>query len=157
MTDLIAVYQRLSRLPGGKRLFSLMVARQAPYFRTIRPTIEALSPGHCEVSMPKRRAVHNHIGTVHAIACCNLCEVAAGLMIEASLPRALRWIPKGMTVRYLKKAETDLHATVSLPMAELAQPGDRVLPVVVRDRRGQIVVEADITMYVSARPSPSST
>jgi acyl-coenzyme A thioesterase PaaI-like protein len=153
--NVLALYERFARLPGGRRLFSFIVSRKAPYFATIRPLIEELREGHCRVSMRKRRAVHNHIGTVHAIACCNLCEIAAGTMIEASLPRHLRWIPKGMTVRYLRKAETDLHAVVELPMAVLSRPGDVVMPVQVRDRTGQVVVEADITMYVSERPARS--
>jgi acyl-coenzyme A thioesterase PaaI-like protein len=151
--NLLALYARFAAYPGGRRLFSFIVSRKAPYFATIRPLIEELREGYCRVSMRKRRAVHNHIGTVHAIACCNLCEIAAGTMIEASLPRHLRWIPRGMTVRYLKKAETDLHAIVEVAPAVLATPGDVLMPVKVYDRQGQVVVEADISMYVSARPA----
>lgn len=151
--NLLNLYTRFAAVPGGKRLFSLAVSRKAPYFATIRPLIEDLRVGHIAVSMRKRRAVHNHIGTVHAIAVCNLCEVAAGTLIEATLPAELRWIPKGMTVRYLKKCETDLRATIDIDLAVMSTPGDVVMPVKVRDQRDQLVVEADITMYVSARPS----
>ncbi len=61
-----------------------------------------------------------------------------------------------MTVRYLKKAETDLVATAEVPPVAPAFSGDVIVPVKVRDRRGDTVMEADITMYVSskkARPS----
>jgi len=150
--NLLTTYHRLAALPGGKRLFSAAVSRKAPYFATIRPMIEALQEGHIQVSMKKRRSVQNHIGTVHAIACCNLCEVAAGTLIEATLPRHLRWIPKSMTVRYLKKAETDMTATIDIEMAVMSQPGDVIMPVKVRDANGVIVVEADINMYVSLKP-----
>jgi acyl-coenzyme A thioesterase PaaI-like protein len=151
--NVLALYQRFARLPAGRRLFSLALCRQAPYFATIRPLIEQLEPGRIRVSMKKRRAVHNHIGTVHAIACCNLAEVAAGTLIEATLPRHLRWIPKGMTVRYLRKAGSDLHATVELPVSAFETPGDLVMPVKIGDVNGEIVVEADITMYISPRPA----
>ena len=60
--------------------------------------------------MTKRRAVTNHIGTVHAIAMCNLAELAAGTMTEISIPPSMRWLPKGMAVEYLKKAESDVEA-----------------------------------------------
>lgn len=143
----------MSRLPGGTRLFSAAVSLKAPYFATIRPLIETLEVGHIGVSMKKRRSVQNHIGTVHAIACCNLCEVAAGTLIEATLPTHLRWIPKGMTVRYLKKAETDLTATIDIDPAALNTVGDVIMPVKVTDRHGVVVVEADINMYVSQKPS----
>lgn len=154
--NLLTTYRRLAALPGGKRLFSAAVSRKAPYFATIKPVIEDLREGHIEVSMVKRRSVQNHIGTVHAIACCNLCEVAAGTLIEATLPRHLRWIPKGMTVRYLKKAETDLTASIDIDMAAMSAVGDVIMPVQVKDSRGVVVVEADINMYVSHKPNKAT-
>ena len=152
MANLIRIFSLLKKRPFGRQLFSRAVTLRAPYFGTIHPLIEDLARGRCEVSIRNRRAVHNHIGTVHAIAMCNMCEIAAGVMIEASLQPALRWIPKGMTVRYLKKAETDLTALCEAPI-EFADDfrGDVVLPVKVRDRGGTVVMEADITMYVSPR------
>jgi acyl-coenzyme A thioesterase PaaI-like protein len=132
------------------------VAWVAPYFASIAPQITALEPGRCEVRIRNRRAVRNHIGTVHAIAMCNMCELAAGLAIEVTLEPTLRWIPRGMTVHYLKKAETDLVATAEVPPVTPAFTGDVVVPVKVRDRRGDIVMEADITMYVSSKKAPPS-
>ena len=62
------LFQSFSRYPLGKQLFSRAVTRRAPYFASVSPLIEELRPGRCEVRVRKRRAVHNHIGTVHAIA-----------------------------------------------------------------------------------------
>jgi acyl-coenzyme A thioesterase PaaI-like protein len=146
------LFQRAQRFPLGDRLFSWMVTRRAPYFASIRPRFLRLEPGHCEVAMRNRRAVHNHMGTVNAIAMCALCEVAAGAMMESSVPRNLRWIPRGMTVRYLDKADTDLVVTVTLPRPpEEGETADIVLPARVRNTHGEVVMEADITMYVSPR------
>ena len=146
------LFQSFSRYPLGARLFSRAVTTRAPYFASIAPLVEELRPGRCVVTIGNRRAVRNHIGTVHAIAMCNMCELAAGLMIDSSLPRGLCWIPRGMTVRYLKKAETDLSATVEADCAFAADfRGDVVLPVRVRDTAGQVVMEADISMYVSPK------
>jgi acyl-coenzyme A thioesterase PaaI-like protein len=144
------LFAAFSKVPVlGPRLFSRAVSMIAPYFATVGPRFVVLEPGRCEVAMKNRRAVHNHLGTVHAIAMCNLCEVAAGTMIEATLPRSLRWIPRGMTVRYLKKAETDLVARTHMETPADDFVGDLVLPVQVFDTRGQVVMEADISMYVS--------
>jgi Domain of unknown function (DUF4442) len=38
--------------------------------------------------------VYNHLHTVHAIASCNAAEVAMGMLMEATVPRSHRWIPK---------------------------------------------------------------
>ncbi|MBT8091556.1 MAG: DUF4442 domain-containing protein, partial [Gammaproteobacteria bacterium] len=83
----LSMWRRFSGWPGGKWLFSRMVCWKAPYFATIRPRFQTLGPGFCVVTMKKRRAVRNHIGTVHAIAMCNLAEIVAGTMTEASVPR----------------------------------------------------------------------
>lgn len=44
---------------------------------------------------------------------CNMAELAGGTMTEVTVPSTHRWIPKGMTVEYLKKAETDLIAVAT--------------------------------------------
>lgn len=150
----LTLYQRLAGQPFGKRLFSLAVTWKAPYFRTIRPVFVDLAPGRGEVRARNRRAVHNHIGTFHAIACCNLAEIAAGTTMEVTLPATHRWIPKSMTVGYLARAETDLRAVAVVPgLSELADDESRevVVPVDVLDTRGRTVVHADITMWVSPR------
>ena len=94
----------------GKRVFSLAFAQKAPYFATIRPRFTVLEPNRAELVIPKRRGVHNHIGTVHAIALCNGLEAAMGALAEVTIPADKRWIPKGMTVEYLAKAKTDVRA-----------------------------------------------
>ncbi|HEX4896585.1 MAG TPA: hotdog fold domain-containing protein [Solimonas sp.] len=146
------LFARARRYPLGARLFSLAVCRRAPYFGSISPLFRELRPGHAEVFIRNRRALHNHLGTVNAIAMCAMCELAAGTMLESSLPRGMRWIPRGMTVRYLKKAETDLLATASLPRALGPEDrGDLIVPVMVRNAAGEVVMEADITMYLSMK------
>lgn len=150
----LALWQRLNTKPGGKWLFARGVCRRAPYFSTIRPRIEALETGRCVVTSRKRRSVENHIGTFHAIAMCNMAELAGGLAAEATVPTTHRWIPQGMEVDYVAKAETDLTATcvVDLP----ATWDDRQTlstPVDITDTSGQIVFRARIRMYVSKKPA----
>lgn len=146
------MFEKASRYPLGRHLFSRAVTFKAPYFASISPLFLELKPGLARVGMKNRRKVHNHLGTVNAIAMCSLCELAAGTMVDSSVPRGLRWIPRGMTVRYLKKADTDLEVTVEMPhpVADGFQ-GDIVVPARVRNRADEVVMEADITMYISPR------
>ncbi len=88
---------------------------------------------------------------MHALAIGNLCQLAAGTLIEASLPKYLRWIPKGMTINYLKKATTDLRAVCEIDSPEQLQPGDLGMHVNVYDRNDVIVLSAVITTWLSAR------
>ena len=143
----------MSSLPLGKRLFSLMYARKAPYFRTVRPLVREVRPNHVELTIANRKAVHNHIGTVHAIAVCNGLEAAMGLLAEATIPSHRRWLPKGLEVAYLAKSTTDLLCIAETDPADWAQLGD--VPVRVRAVRtdGTVVVDGIITIYVSERPA----
>ncbi len=153
-SSVLRLYRRLAALPAGRWLFSQAVCFQAPYFGTISPRFVELGPGHCEVRMRKRRGVQNHLGTVHAIAMANLCELAAGTMTEVSVPPGMRWIPKGMTIEYLRKATTGLRAVCrleQLPTAGVA--ADLPVTVNVLDEANEAVVRAVITMWVSPRRS----
>jgi acyl-coenzyme A thioesterase PaaI-like protein len=104
------------------------------------------------VFVRKRRRVTNHIGTVHAIAMANACEMAAGTLTEAATPRSSRWIPRGMTIEYRRKAVSDVRAVAWLnEPIEVDRAYDVMVPVDVVDDAGNVVVHADIAMYVSPR------
>lgn len=154
----LALYNKCVTKPMGKKIFSKLLCMKAPYFGSIKPLFEELRPGYCEVSLKKRRAVTNHIGTVHAIAMCNACELAGGVMTDVSIPKNMRWIPKGMTVRYLQKAETDLRAVAKIPSEHTwSDVGhDFVTTVDVIDTNDQVVMQADITMWVSPKEKKTS-
>lgn len=151
MNRVLSLWNKMRELPMGTWLFSRFICWKAPYFGTIAPQFEELAPGHCRVRMKKRRAVQNHIGTVHAIAACNLAELAAGTMVEASLPSSMRWLPRGMTVRYLKTCLTDMTAEATATGLTEGPARDVVVAVDMKDANGNVVVHADITMYVSPR------
>ena len=82
----------------------------------------------------------------------NLAELAAGTMMEASIPADQRWIPRGMTIEYLARAETEVTATAILPDVEFGPAQDVLVGVTVRDNNGIEVSRASIPMYVSPRP-----
>jgi len=148
----LKIWQKCAALPAGQWLFARILCAKAPYFSTIRPRITQLDAQTCEVRLKKRRAVQNHIGTVHAIAMCNMAELAGGLLTEAALPPTHRWIPKAMSVDYLAKAETDLVARARFDTTP-AFGAAAELPVTVEilDARQQTVLRARIAMWVSPK------
>ncbi len=148
----LRLFRRLGGSPSGRWLFSKLICRRAPYFASIAPRIELLEPGRCIVQIRDRRAVRNHIGTVHAIALCNMAELAGGLATDATIPDAMRWIPKGMSVRYLAKARGTMTATATVAsIADAAVAQELQAHVEVRDLGNTVVFEADIAMWVSPR------
>ncbi|MBF7071816.1 DUF4442 domain-containing protein [Glaciecola sp. MH2013] len=148
---LLKLQDKVLKYPFGKKIFSRMFASQAPYFKSIKPHIVTLEENFCQVLIPKRKAVHNHIGTVHAIAICNGLEMAMGAMTEASLPKHLRWLPKGMDVNYLAKSTTDITCEAKIDPAKW-QEGDVSVEVRALDSKGTVVVDGEIRLWVSLKP-----
>ena len=152
-TQALRLWRRLGRGAAGRWLFSRIVCFRAPYFGSISPRVLRLEPGLCEAELRQRWRVQNHIGTVHAIALCNLAELCAGLVTDVSIPADMRWIPQDMTVRYLKKAKGRITASAK-PATELPSadaPYAATIAVALKDDDGQLVSSADIHMWLSPR------
>lgn len=103
-------WRRFAALPGGKRLFSLVLGRYVPYTGSIGARIQQLEPGLCVATLRDRRCVRNHLGSIHAMALANLGEMVTGLALMNSLPDRARGILTGFSVDYLKKARGRLTA-----------------------------------------------
>jgi acyl-coenzyme A thioesterase PaaI-like protein len=148
----LSTYLKLSKLPYGKKLFSMVVSRVAPYFATISPTITELVPNQCTCMIKKKKKVFNHIKTVHVIAICNGLEMAMGVMAEASIPKNLRWIPKGMTVDYTAKAGSDIRCVASVNQDDW-QVGDMFVNITAYDENNVVVVKGTIKLWISDKPA----
>ncbi|QNF93104.1 MULTISPECIES: hotdog fold domain-containing protein [Janibacter] len=148
------LYQRITSLPAGKRIFSLLYAVKAPYFATVRPQVREVRAHHAELSIRNRKRVHNHIGTLHAIAVCNGLEAAMGLLAEATCPSDHRWLPRGLQVSYLAKSTTDLLCVAETDPEQWTGEAPYDVDIRVKAVRtdGVVVVEGVIPVYVTAKP-----
>ena len=151
--DILKLYRRLEDKPAGKWLFSKLVCWKAPYFGSIAPRIVDLSAERGVARIAHRRRVSNHIGTVHAIALCNLAEFVGGLACDAGTPAGMRWIPKGMQVEYLKKAMGTMTAVATPAFAPRVAEAGYALPydISVTDPQGVEVFRARIDMWLSPK------
>lgn len=148
MPSTLDIYNKITPLPQGRRLFSFLFARKAPYFASVHPRVEEMKPNLGQVVIPKRRSVQNHIGTVHAIAACNGLEAAMGLLAEATCPADMRWLPKGMDVKYLAKSNTDLTCIAETTEADWAAAPDVPVRVKAVTTDGTVTVEGTIHLWV---------
>jgi len=148
----LKLFRLLGSTAAGRWTFTRLICFKAPYFASISPLIDDLAPGRCVVVLRDRRRVRNHIGTVHAIAMCNAAELAGGLATDVSIAPNQRWIPKGMSVRYLRKAKGTLTATALVAVPPADAPAQEAHTFVeVRDAANELVFDADIAMWISPR------
>ena len=149
-----AWWERLAPLPGGKRLFSWLLWWLVPYTGSVRPHVLELRPGYAKVRMADRRAVHNHLRSIHAVALANLAEVTSGLAVTIGLPASARGIPTTLSITYLKKARGPLTAEARCAIPDASREAEHDFESVISDAAGQVVARATVRWRIG--PSPAA-
>jgi len=138
----------LSRLPGGRHLFSRLAGRMAPYTGSIGATVVELRPGYAEVEMRDRRSVRNHLDCIHAVALVNLAELCGNVALFYALPDGARFIVSGLSIEYLKKARGTITAVSECPIPAPGVRAEYKVPVSLRDASGTEVARATLRSLV---------
>jgi uncharacterized protein (TIGR00369 family) len=145
-------WDKLRPIPGGSRLFSRLVGMMAPYTGTIDAHVVDLRAGFAEVRLRDRRAVRNHLGSVHAVALANLAELTGNVALAYGLPDDGRFIVAKMTIEYLKKARGTLRGQCEAPVPETSERREYEVPVEILDESGDVVVRAILHSLVGPKP-----
>ena len=150
MANFLSSYQKVTKYPFGKFFFNKGIGFVSPFFGKLKPHVIDLKPAFCVVEIQDRHGLRNHIGTINAGAMCSLAELTAGMAVDAAIPSRFRWLPKGMSVSYVKKAKGTLRAQCEFD-SKLLKQGDVVIPLKIRDKENDTVFTANITFYISEK------
>lgn len=151
-TKIRTLWSRLEPLPGGRRLFGFALGRIAPYSGSIHPEVLELRSGYARLVMRDRRAIRNHLGSIHAVALMNLAELTSGLALNYSLPSHGRAILLGLSIEFLKKARGRLTAEASAPVPHAVEREEVELTTTILDASGDLVARAHARWLVGPRP-----
>ena len=132
----------------GRWLFSRALGRFAPYSGSIGARVEALEPGRSLLTMRDRRAVRNHLKSVHAAALMNLIELSGSLAVIGALPPDTRMIPVRVETDFVKKARGLLTAEARFELPDGGGPAEAPATVLVRDEAGDEVARGRVTVLV---------
>ena len=135
-------WSTLGKWPLGHWLFGKLIGITVPYAASIDARVEVLEPGHARVRLHDRRAVRNHLRSIHAAALAHLAEMTANLALSTRQPSDARWIVTGMETRLLKKARGPIRAETTLPVVDWGQPQELIGDVMLRDAVNDIVMTA---------------
>ncbi len=155
--DLLAHWRRLSGVPGGRWLFSKLLGFMVPYSGSVSPRVLLLEPGHARVRIDERRALRQHLGSVHAIALMNVAEMASGLAMMGALPIGMRGIVTKIAIVYAKKGRGRLIAESRCHVAPDLAPGEYDFVSEVTDAAGDVVATATVTWKLGPVPTPVTT
>jgi acyl-coenzyme A thioesterase PaaI-like protein len=140
-----SAWARLSPLPGGSWLFSRLLGLMNPYSGAVGARVVRLEPGYAQLVLKDRRAIRNHLDSVHAIAIANVAEMASGLAMLAALPEGARGIPVAIRIEYFKKARGLLTAEARLTLPDVSVDGTHDFTSTVKDAAGDDVARATVT------------
>jgi len=141
-------WQHASRVPGGRLVFSRLLGIAIPYTGSIGAEVLTLEPGYAKVQLEERRAIRNHLSSIHAIALANLGELTGNLAIACALPDDGRFIVTKLAIEYKKKARGRIIAECRCDPPTSAERREYQLDVALRDASGADVASVVLTTLV---------
>lgn len=144
-------WDRLSGIPGGRTMFSIVIGKMAPYTGSIGARVEELRPGYSRWTLKDRRGIRNHLNSIHAVALVNLAEVTSGTAMLMSLPPGARGIVTSLSTTYIKKARGLLTAECRCEVPVVTGDTSYDVHAEIRDEAGDVVARATVTWLLSVR------
>ena len=153
---LMKMWNRFGGTAIGRKFFSVILGRTAPYSGSIKAVVLSLESGHSQIELKDRKSVRNHLNSIHAIALANLGELASGLAMISAINSDTRAIVVNLEIEYLKKARGRLIATgTATPPQEITESLDSLALADITDAEGNIVSRVKVHWRLSPKESIS--
>ncbi len=156
--SILSGWKKLKKLPKGPQIFSRLLGMAVPYSGSIGAEIRELRPGFCKAVLRDRRAVRNHLRSIHAVAITNLGEMATGLAINSAIPKNHRGIVSKLETEYLKKSRGTLTVQAEIDLIpELKENTTYVVTASIYDASDSEVARVKATWIIGPSRKPQKT
>ncbi|KAJ1499256.1 hypothetical protein HMI54_002514 [Coelomomyces lativittatus] len=162
LPNFLKIYQRCQAVPIiGPFLFSQYIRIVTPYSGSIFPHVDKLEPGHCRLTIPDKKRLHNPFQSMHALALLNAGELASGLAILTYLqhefmsePQKKKAIVTRLRCEYFKKgrgtilAECKIQDTLRARLKEPNFQGTVTVHSEIKNSQGVTIAAAEADWVV---------
>lgn len=149
--QLSKIVQGINQLPEllRSRALTLFFGRMVRFTGTTGITVEELTHKRCVVSLSNRKAVRNHIGSVHAVANILIAESATGYLVGMNVPDTSVPVIKTIKADFVKRSKGDMRAAAELTDEQIAlmqnqEKGETLVRVTITDGEGKEPILADM-------------
>jgi acyl-coenzyme A thioesterase PaaI-like protein len=148
----LALWRNCQGLPFGRSIFGMLFGAMVPYSSSIGATPLVIEPGYAKLAMRDRRALRNHLGSIHAVALTNLGELTSGLAMTTALPPGVRGIVLSIESEYLKKARGTLVGEARVTVPTVSGDTDFEVRADIRDAGGDVVARVRVHWRLGITP-----
>lgn len=133
--------KNLVALPGGKRALNHLIGLTAPFSGKLGVKVDEITDGYIVCTLPDRRAVRNHVGSIHAGALATFADTVAALTVLHTLPQGSKPVNVNLNIHYSRIAKGPIRGEAQWEMA--ATDTDKFeVPVTLKDQSGTVVATA---------------
>ena len=154
-TSTYGIYQSVANWPFGRFMYTKLVTYFTPYSGSIYAEFVHLEPGKCHMKMADRPWLRNPFNSLHAVALCNLAELAGGMAAKTAIEdvKGAMGIPVTVKMEYFVKARGTVEVKAEMPSKIPETPG--MYPMKIKcdivDGAGKIVASAEMDWSIKVR------
>ena len=124
---------------------------RTPLLSTLQARFEQLRVGLCRTEMQAHRRVCSADGAIDPMAISALAQLTATMAMDVSVPEGLRSTVRGLTIEYLRRAESSVVSLARFDKTDWAQSDLVSVPVTLSETAGQEVARAVVSFAVAMR------
>ena len=134
----------LSGKPLGRWVFNRILRFINPYTGALKARIVKLEPGYARLELNDRRAIRNHLNSIHAIALTNLGEFTSGMALISLFEKNMRGIPKDIHIEFIKKARGLLSAECKTSLPVFTAELEHTVEAIISNTDNEVVAKVSV-------------
>ncbi len=151
ISHLYRAWQGLKKWPFGSAVFNYIICFINPYTGALKANVVEFHKGYARLELKDRRAIRNHLNSIHAIALTNLGEFASGLALVSLFSEDMRGIPVDIHIRFLKKARGKLIAECKTQLPVFSEETEHLVKAEIRNMDNERVSVVEVKWKLSYR------